>query len=69
MSHYDTYTGKQADPGSVSFFNEPNGSRCDECGTPLIDRCTRCGAPICCPRCCAEAHSIAIANGGKDEEH
>jgi len=29
-------------------------SKCEHCGTELIDKCYRCGAPVCCPRCCAE---------------
>jgi hypothetical protein len=30
-------------------------SKCDTCGTELINRCWQCGAPICCPKCCNEA--------------
>jgi hypothetical protein len=30
-------------------------SKCDTCGTELINRCLQCGAPVCCPKCCNEA--------------
>ena len=29
-------------------------SKCEHCGTTIIDDCWVCGAPQCCPKCCEE---------------
>lgn len=50
----DPWTGKLVDKPSDLMTSE-GVSKCDECGTRLINRCFRCGAPVCCPKCCKES--------------